>query len=253
MPKHSQWISFIFSICFICFALSVKADEKVIEGSISQDEPRIIKSAITKDRYKNMDVQAIDVNFYYYPEAEVNYELLKREGQKQYPHLLGYREIDGLYRKAITETTFEEELKVWRYQGGPRPYYLKAGAKIRNNGNGAMTDVKVTFTFEVKVATLRAKGSTMTTDYSNLSRNARWQKWFTKTINVKMLPPGEYRIIYTEDISLCSLLETLKDKWPEYLRVKVNVYSPLDDLKNNNFASKSIQMIPDHFILRVLH
>lgn len=240
------------------------AETKVIEGKVSTEEPvtqsgqvgsetKVIQSGISKELHRNLDVQILNVKFYYHPDADAFYELLKDKGQRQYPHLLGYKEIEGLYRKALSQSESESELTQWVYQGGPKPYFINAGAEIRNNGSAAFTDVKLTFTFEAKVATLRASPSTLTTNYTDLQRNARWQKWLTKTINIKILPPGEYTVIHTEDISLCALFEQLNEKWPESIRVKVNVYSPMDSVKTNNYGFKSIQLIPNHFVIKTLH
>jgi hypothetical protein len=234
-------------------ALPTSGQDQVIEGSVTKDEVTSFQSGISKEHYKNMDVQLLSAGFYYYPEAEVNFEILKREAQRGHPHLMSYRELEGLYRKAKAETTFESELTEWRYQGGPSPLYIKAGTKLRNNGDGAITDVKLIFNFEVKAATLRANGSTLTTDYSDLQRNSKWQPWITKTVNIAMLPPGEYRIIYTDDLSIASMLENLNSKWPETIRVKVNAYAAVDSIKKNNYAFKSLQMIPDHFVIKVIH
>lgn len=229
------------------------AEDKKIEGGVEQNEAKVLQSGVSKEIYTGMDVQLLKTAFYYYPDADVYYQLLKEEGQKQYPHLLGYREIDGLYTKALSQSEFQEELTEWKYQGGPTPYYINAGVHVRNNGQAAITDVKITFNFEVKVATLKAKPKTLTTDYKDLSRNARWQKWMTQTVNVKIIPPGENTIIHTENISLAVLFEKLKNKWPETMRVKTYVYSPLDSRKDNNYSFKSINIIPDHFVMSTLH
>ena len=229
------------------------AEELQIEGQVSKDEIKVYKSGVTQDIHKNMDVQVLSAAFYYHPDADLSYQLLKEEGQKQYPHLLSYREIDGLYRTALADSMYETELTEWRYQGGPNPYYLNAAAEIRNNGTGAMTDLKLRFDIEVKTARPRALASTLTTDYKGMDRDARWQKWYTKTINIDVIPPGEYTVIHTDDISLCSLLQNLNGKWPVAMRVKVNAYSAMDSIKSNNYQIKNIKVIPDHFIMKTLH
>lgn len=261
LGEISCWGALIFclTVCFLV-ALPAFADSTVIEGKVTTQEDKkepqdykIIQSGVSKDLHRNVDVQVLKVNFFYHPDADITYEVLKAEGQKQYPHLLGYKEIDGIYRKALSESQFEEELTVWRYQSGPRPYYINAGAEIRNNGTGAMTDVKLRFDIEVKTGVLKANNSTLTTDYRDLQKNARWEKWLTKTVSIDVLPPGEYTMIHTEDFSLCPLFEKLKDKWPESMRVKVYAYAAMDSIKTNNYAIKSIQLIPDHFVIDTIH
>ncbi|MEW5820580.1 MAG: hypothetical protein AB1782_10350 [Cyanobacteriota bacterium] len=269
MKNNINLLIFIFTFIILILIINIPvcAETKTIEGKVStqedlntnqkpdvtEQETKVIKSGIIKDVHKSVDVEVLKVAFYYNPDAEIYYELLKEQGQKQYPHLLGYKEIDGLYLKALSESEAEEELKEWKYQGGPRPYYFNIGTEIRNNGSGAMTDVKIRFDIEAKVATLRASSSTLTTDYSDLSRNSRWTKWLTKVVNIEMLPPGEYMMIHTDNISLAKFFQQLNGKWPETIRVKVYAYSPMDGKKNNNSGFKSIQLIPDHFVIKTLH
>lgn len=231
---------------------SSQADSKTIEAGVEQTDVKVFESGISKDTFKGMDIQVLEVKFYFQPDAEVMYKLLKQQGQHQYPHLLGYKEIDGLYTKALTTASFDEELTEWKIQGGNSPYYFKAKTHIRNNGNGALTDVKIRFIFDVKVAKPTAKSASLTTDYKKLAASAKWQQWFTRDIIVKVLPPGENRLIETENIGLCSLLEKLDPSWPYNLRVRVYASAPVDSVKNNNYASKVINLIPDHFIFRVL-
>ncbi|MGD9580788.1 MAG: hypothetical protein AB7V50_05410 [Vampirovibrionia bacterium] len=253
-------IQLIIGIMLIFLQAKTFAETQVIEGKITKDESKtennstkIIKSNISKEIHKNLDVQVLGVKFYYHPDADVFYDLYIEEGQRQYPHLLDYKEMDGIYNKALSESETESELTKWAYQGGPRPYYINAGTEIRNNGTAAFTDVNLTFEFEVKVAELKASPTSLTTNYTYLEQNARWQKWLTKTINIKILPPGEYTIIHTEDLSLCNLFAKLNTKWPFYIRVKVNAYSPMDSIKTNNYATKNLQLIPNHFITHTLH
>ena len=254
----------LISLILMLFQAQAFAETKVIEGQVTEEAPvsqsqqggatqKIIQSGISKEIHKNLDVQVLGVKFYYHPDADAFYDMLINKGQVQYPHLLGYKEIEGIYRKALSESETESELTKWVYLGGPKPYFINAGAEIRNNGSAAFTDVKLTFTFEAKVATLRASPTSLTTNYTDLMRNARWEKWLTKTINIKILPPGEYMVVHTEDISLCALFEKLNQKWPESIRIKVNAYSAMDSVKNNNYGFKSIQLIPNHFVLRTLH
>lgn len=263
-----SFFKYLFILCFaIAFSNSAFAETKIIEGKVSKEEidsktleteikkeekPKIIKSGVSTEVHANVDVQVISAAIYYHPDADIAYKLLQASAQRGHPHLLSYREIDGLYQTALASSDFQEELTEWKYNGGPSPYYLNAGAKIRNNGSGAITDVKLTFTFEVKVAPLRATSKTLVTDYKDLHRYARWQLWKTESIMVKIIPPGDYMIIHTPDISLCNLLDRLQGKWPIELRVKVNAYSAMDSRKNNNYGTKSIQLVPDHFVMKTL-
>lgn len=257
-------------ILFTCFAFcsTVFAETKVIEGKVSTqqpekktiqtdlkktEKPKIIKSSISTDVHTCVDVQVLKTAIYYHPDADISYQLLKAKAQWGHPHIVSYKEIDGLYRTALADSEFQEELKEWKFNGGPSPYYINAGTEIRNNGDGAITDVKLTFTFEVKVAPLRTHHKTLVTDYKDLHHYARWRKWKTVNIPVKIIPPGEYMEIHTPDISLTNLLGKLKNQWPAKLRVKVNAYSTMDSRKNNNYATKTIKMIPDHFVLKALH
>lgn len=253
--------------CFLVIALSslfanaVFADAQVIEGGVetttiqspeTTEDTFKLDTGIDQKDFRYKDVQVIRAKFYYNPDAEVYFNLYKSQGQQQYPHLLGYREVEGLYRKAISESSYEDELTIWRYNGGPKPYIIRVGADIRNNGTGALSDVSVTFTFYVKAAVLKASSGSLTTSYSNLSKNAKWEKWQTRTISIPMMAPGDYKRVYSGDISMCPMLEKLKQKWPDMLKVDVTATAPQDGIKNNNTKVTSIRVLPDHYILRTL-
>lgn len=235
------------------FAKTVKLQGAVKIENTAKKGPKIIKSSVSKDTYGGFDIQVLKAGLYYYPEADMNYFLLKQEAQKQYPHLLGYREIDGLYQKALSESTVIDKLSAWKAQGGPSPYYIKAGTELRNEGSAAVTDINLKFVFNIKVAPLRANAQSLTTDYTNLTRNARWQYWMTKNVTLDILPPGENTIIYTDFFSLCPMFQKLNDKWPLYLKVNVTSFSSGDPKKQNNSANYEIKMIPDHFIMKAIH
>ena len=228
--------------------------EKInLKGSIEKKDIDIKnnetnKLNLNKNIYKTAKIQLLNVKFYYYPDAEVKYQIIKQNAQKGHPHLLGYHEIDGLYLKAVSESTIKEELTKWNYREGPYPYYILTGAEIRNMGLTAITDVKLILNFFVKTATLRVNPDTITTDYDDLRKQAKWSKWFSKTINIKIVPPGEYSMIYTDDISLCELLQKLGDKWPIYIKVTATIHPN----SSKNTASRTLELLPDHFVTKTL-
>lgn len=250
--KRYAILILLLFILYLGVHLKTPAEVSHLEGGIEAQEPTLLESNVIKQSYRNLDVAVVRVAFYYHPDADVTYEILKQEGQKQYPHLLGYKEMDGLYRKALATSLSAEELSQWRIQGGPSPYYIKAGAHIKNNGGAAMTDVKLTFIFDVNTNILKANSGSLTTDYNDLKKNSKWQHWTTQTVVLDVLPPGEDKLIQTESISVCSMLDKLNKKWPHNVRVRVQVSAPADTKRSNNSGAKVIKMIPDHFVLRTL-
>ena len=251
-------ILFFLAFCVVVFSNHSLSQEVKLKGNIDKieiNQPNnndILKTSINKSRDKAADIQVLRVAFYYYSDAETKYRILKEQAQKGHPHLLGYYEMDGLYLKAISESKVKEELKIWKYQGGPSPYYIMAGAHIRNNGSAALTDVKLNFGFSFKAAELRVNPNSITTDYSDLNKQAKWSNWFVKKVNLKVVPPGEYMVIYTEDISLCTLMKRLGDKWPINIKVTAKAYSNPNSYKTNDSGTKVLELVPDHFVTRVL-
>ena len=191
-------------------------------------------------------LKAESLEFYYKTDENARYLDLKTRWQSETQAELTYLKVSELAEEAYKSATVESPFDQWRYQGGPAPNIFSGKVHLYNTGKQAWLNVPVQVTLRAKVGALRVNPALQTTDYGYLQQTARWETVSTRTVKIPVIAPGEDIQVEVGRFNLPSFLAKRANQWPA--EVEFQITAP-----QVGQLSKSIPLIPDHFVVPVLY
>lgn len=192
-------------------------------------------------------IQIDRLEFYYKLDGKARFLDLKTRWQETHHGETSFRTAAILARQADAMAKTEAPLTLWRYHGGPDPAIFSGKMHIHNQGTKALLNVPVKTTLLARVGPLSVKPDTLLTDFDALERSARWQVLSSQTFTIPAIAPDEDMLIPAMAFRLYDFMSANPNRWPVEVAIRVGD-SPLVAS-----ASRSVRMIPDHFVMPVLY
>ncbi len=183
------------------------------------------------------------VTFYYKSDADVRYYqgLTQRETTHTRSPVLKDKIV--LAQKAYQQASLETPFSRWAVQGAPHPWVFRVKVHLANQRTTALLNPKVLLRVQFKRGPLRVDPETLITDVDYLMRNAHWEPYFTQTLTLPVLGPGEEVELPSKLIELLPWTASHPNDWP----VAVSAEATIQPAGKPN--RRELLCIPDHFIV----
>lgn len=204
-----------------------------------------IKAGVSAVRPANVsarDIKVASTEFYYRLDEKARFIELKNQWQSQHRGELPIEQAQIFAQDAYAQASVEEVLNRWRYHGGPSPWVFTGKAHLFNEGEKAYLNVPVSVSFRAKVGDLRVNPALQMTDFKYLKQTARWENLpGSHSRTIAAIAPSEDILLDLGQVHLLAFLAAHPNRWPTEIEVRIS--SP-------QFAtvSKTIELIPDHFV-----
>ncbi|MBY0449706.1 MAG: hypothetical protein K2X01_03675 [Cyanobacteria bacterium] len=183
------------------------------------------------------------VTFYYKSDADVRYYqgLTQRETTHTRPPCVADKIL--LAKKAYQAASLESPFSRWAVQGAPHPWIFRVKVHLANQRTTALLSPKVLLRIQIKRGPLRVDPETLITDVDYLMRMARWEPYFTQTLTLPVLGPGEEVELPSKVIELLPWTASHPNDWPAGVAAEATI------LPAGKPIRRELLCLPDHFIV----
>jgi hypothetical protein len=206
------------------------------------------------------DVKVAGLDFYYRMDEKARFMELKNQWQSAHRGGLPTGQATEYSKEAYNQASVEEVLKQWRYHGGPNPWVFRAKGHLFNDGKKAYLNVPLRVTFRAKFGDLKVDPDTQMANFTHLQQTARWKTLpVSHAINIPAIAPGEDILLDLGQINLLALIYPNQTNtqptweppeschcWPVEMEVRL-------DSPRFSGATRTLRLIPDHFVLPTVY
>ena len=153
---------------------------------------------------------------------------------------------NGRYNPNLPDRYEYVELKQWNYGGGEWvPDTVDFVVKLKNNGTEVEKDIKIIFSFSIKLGYARGDPKYGLTDAILGRKSAIWvpSLWTQEKI-IESLEPNQVKEVLIKDIDIYKIRRLRRGYWPWKIKIEVGILPSEDDDLSNNVAVREVDMIP---------